>query len=307
MATLPTRNRRLCLYLLLTWCGFEAFAGVALAQDTGQAQHAAQAQDAGQAETPEPPPDKKSKTDRARPSSPPSATRAQDAEQRDLARRTRLMEGWLVALEDKTRSTAMSSGVLVTAAGAIEVGLGSYLVLSQDDSGRSSSRAAWGTLFLTVGALGLATGIYSIAIVPRAATRLSRWAERRAAGPMDELTLARFEGELAAEARFACQQRVANGVGGIGIATGGAALAAFTAVSGVEDGARNFGYVMGGVFAAAGTAMALATLLSESAAERAWRLYRAGIADYEEEPDDLAWAPLLGPDLAGLALAARFP
>jgi uncharacterized membrane protein len=190
--------------------------------------------------------------------------------------------------------------------GSAWAALGAWVLIAHSDADEDPSSIEVGTVALATGGSLLIAGVYGLAAPPTAdRRRLERWNALRAQGLIDAEELARFEGELAAEAEVARRSRVVSGVSHIGAATGGAAVIALAAAGQVADGSRWFAYVMGGSMVAVGVGQAIVKLCGSSATEDAWRRYQSSTS---------AGAPLGGasvsfgasPNGAQLHLSGRF-
>src|SRR5262249_50089972 len=129
------------------------------------------------------------------------------------------------------------------------------------------------TAIVLVGAPSLVFGIRGLfeSTAPDE-VRLARFRAQRTAGPLDAISLARYEGELSADADRSRRLRVLGGWYAVGVAVGGATLIGYGAASPVFDDARVLAYAEGGALLAFGTILAISELGGESATEREWRL-----------------------------------
>jgi hypothetical protein len=162
--------------------------------------------------------------------------------------------------------------------GSAWAALGAWVLIAHNDADEDPSSIEVGTVTLATGGSLLAAGLYGLGVPPTTdRRRLERWNTLRGQGTLDAIELARFEGELAAEADAARRSRVVSGVSHIGAATGGAAVIALAAAGQVAEGSRWFAYVMGGSMVAVGVGQALADLCGSSATEDIWQRYRSSL------------------------------
>ncbi|MFK7987121.1 MAG: hypothetical protein AB8I08_13940 [Sandaracinaceae bacterium] len=118
-------------------------------------------------------------------------------------------------------------------------------------------------------------GVYSLLGLGANNDRLLRWTSARAGG-LSAVELARFEGELRAEANAARVSRTATLVLGVGVAAGGAITAILGgALEDVDDELRWSTVGAGAGLAAIGGLMIGLSFL-ESGVEQLWSRYRAG-------------------------------
>ena len=202
----------------------------------------------------------------------------------------------------KVRST-----IIDLLAGGGLLGYGAWVALAGDSLGDSGHRTALSGFSMMLGGLLFAEGVRGVVGFDTTdEQRLSRFARERAAGALDALALARFEGELRAEAALAAQIRVMNGVAFVGTASAGAALLAFALSSQLHDGARTAAYFWGGALVATGVWQAISNLCGESDSERAWRQYQQGEPAHAAARARLRLGADLGPGAAALSIAGRF-
>ncbi len=151
-----------------------------------------------------------------------------------------------------------------------------------------------------------ARGVYALGgVTSDSEARLERFNRSRAQGKLNEVELARFEGQLELEASGGARSPRWSAVGSIGGAAAGAGLIALGATSRLRGPARDVMYYEGGALFVVETALAVWQLSRESVYEREWRAYRA---DNPEQTSALhvRFAPLLAPHVAALSVLGQF-
>jgi hypothetical protein len=207
------------------------------------------------------------------------------------------------ALEDLSAaevSSATWSAVSNFIAGGLLVGYGTWVLVEHaaTDEDDSSALAAGG-FALSIGGMSLALAVHALFARSTDDLRLERWRVLRAKGLIDDRALARFEGELAAEAQVTRWTRTVTGVAYIGVAASGAAMIALAAAGKVPSGLRDFAYIEGGFLVALGVWQSTANLAGTWRTEDIVRRYLDG-----EAAPSLSLAP--HPTGAQLRLSARF-
>jgi hypothetical protein len=183
-------------------------------------------------------------------------------------------------LEELARGAAMPTlvgaigGLLL---GGLTAGYGVAVAVSGDELGQTAGRAALSGVALSAGLVMMTHAVQSLLSGNGSdQLRLERWRRASVGGLPDATVVARFEGELAAEADSARAQRIASGVSNIGIALGGATLIAFGASHALQGHAQTAAYLFGGTMLGIGTLESLSLLLwSRSAHERVWQRHEA--------------------------------
>jgi len=181
------------------------------------------------------------------------------------------------ALEDQRAASASSAtwGVLSNLfAGGMSVGLGTWVLVAHADANEDDSSVVVGVVALTIGGVLLASAVHGWFARSTDELRLERWRTVRAKGLIDDRALARFEGELAAEAEFARWTRTLTGVSYIGMAAGGAAVIGLAATDQVPHGSSGLAYLEGGLLVAVGIWQSIANLTGTSRTEDIVRRYR---------------------------------
>jgi hypothetical protein len=218
--------------------------------------------------------------------------------------RVQHMERWLTALDSSARGARTSRAVW----GFIETGViaagATVMLVGEPNTGNELN---WQRVTLTGILLGIAAGTLTDAIVNLAKTttdedRLARW---RALPRVDDVALARFEGELAAEAAWSRSGRIEGGVFSIGLALAGGAMIALTPTAELRQQEATLSYVMGTTLLAGMTLQAIMSLAGESTSERAYRLYESG-ASPEQAAHRVQAAPVLAAHGGGLAISGWF-
>jgi len=180
------------------------------------------------------------------------------------------------ALEDLRDAGASSatSGVLSNfVAGSASVGLGTWVLVAHADSDEDDSSVGAGVLAIAMGGAWLALAVHGWFAPSTDELRLDRWRALRARELIDDRALARFEGELAAEAEIARLIRTGKGVAYIGVAAAGAGVIALAAADQVASGSRGLAYLEGGMLVAFGLWQSIANLAGSSYTEDIVRRY----------------------------------
>jgi uncharacterized membrane protein len=217
------------------------------------------------------------------------------------------MQAWLEHSSRLSLTTRITSGVVNTVSVAF-FGLIGVAALARDDiedtSSARISRNIAGATFLGISAGYVYGAITDFAWKSTAEERLASW--RQFGGNIDARTLARFEGELAAEAALARKAQLYSLGSSIGLAATGGLLLALVPATDLSGGDRTFSYVVGGGLFVIGAAGILVSLLTEPHQVRAYRLYREGKEPAPYDVAQLRVAPVLGARDAGLMLSGRF-
>jgi hypothetical protein len=215
-----------------------------------------------------------------------------------FAARVEHMDAWLATLAG-SGARVRAIGVLYFAVGGVSAAVGLWLGSDDASEGREERVVALAILE-SLAAIELTKSVYQLAFADRRESlRYERW---RALPAVDALTLARFEGELQAEAAIDRQYRIESGFGNIGLAAGGVALLAITPFTHAgRDAAAT--YVIGGINVVLGVWGAIANLAGESTGERAWRSYREGKLPEQAAATRFGVFPMLARRSAGVVLA----
>lgn len=193
---------------------------------------------------------------------PPPAADPMNTQLRVRAKRLSL---WLAELSTAgKRSRLFSTGTSFAAATTLGF-IGGALVsrLGRDDKGVNGVGSLFSGLVLGTSAGYLYGAVANIAFISAAEERYRRW---QAVQTPDELTVARFESELAAEAQVARRTRFIQAGGSLGIASVGIATVALTATQNLTDSGRTGLYIYGTVMLALGIAGVVDTSPSRVAA-----------------------------------------
>jgi hypothetical protein len=191
---------------------------------------------------------------------------------------------------------------MVIAAGALLVLDGS----DAEDDNTQLARGVGGALLMGLGASSMAMGLRRFDYDTTDTRRLARFRTIAARGPIPPLAFARFEGELIMQADLARVSRLSNGVGGLGLAVGGAgALTLGLAADNAGSRARVFMGVLGGAYLLTGLWAGILSLTSETEVESIVRAY------IERRLRKLRAAqsarrPILAPSGLGLSLQVAF-
>jgi hypothetical protein len=216
------------------------------------------------------------------------------------------MAASLTRLAEANRWSAGDT-VLSLTAGAALMGFGTYFAFSREaQEGNGSSRGFAVVLSVLAGSSLFARGVYSLGgVSTESEARLVRFNQKRTQGTLNEIELARFEGQLELEAVNARTKRRWSAVSSIGGAAAGAGLMVLGATSRLRGPARDVMYYEGGGLFAVETALAIYELRRESTGEREWRSYQS-----KEAPraSSLRFqiAPVLAPHVAALSLIGQF-
>lgn len=229
-----------------------------------------------------------------------AAAPGRDAEQVVLAQRAKRLGAWLEELA--VASSNGTAGVLRIVSGSAVVTEGSYMAFHRDQGSDRWERGALSSALLAFGVLDIVGGIYYLAGPDPDKERIARW---RALGQVDAITLARFEGELAAEAAVAHTLRLMGAVNGFGLAAGGAVTLGLTPISKLHGNAATFAYIASAVFMVVGLWDGIGGLVGEAPSERAYRRYTQGDS-VERSAIRLHVTPMLAATGAGVAVDARF-
>jgi hypothetical protein len=184
--------------------------------------------------------------------------------------------GLEVALEELRDASASSAtwGVLSNfLAATASIGLGTWVMVAHADSDEDDSSVAVGSLAITMGGAWLALAVHGWVAPSTDQLRLERWRALRERGLIDDRALARFEGELAAEAEIARWIRTGTGVAYIGMAAAGAGVIGLAAADHVPSGSSGLAYLEGGLLVAVGLWQSIANLAGSSYTEDIVRRY----------------------------------
>ena len=217
------------------------------------------------------------------------------------------MAASLTRLADANRWSAWDT-TLSLGAGAALMGFGTYFAFSRESQeGNGSSRGFAVALSVLAGSSLFARGVYSLGgVSTESEARLLRFNQKRTQGALNEVELARFEGQLELEAALARSKRRWSAVSSIGGAAAGAGLIVLGATSRLRGPAREVMYYEGGGLFAVETALAIYELSRESLGEREWRAYQADQAPPRAASLRLQLAPVLAPHVAALSLVGQF-
>lgn len=175
-----------------------------------------------------------------------------------------------------SQSSSIASGVSDIVVAGLGGTLGGVLML-QDEARPSDAEVLAATVVLAYSGMLLAAGSYELFAGPgRLRLRADELHALMARGPLDQLTIMRFEWSLQEAALNSRQARTYSGVAALGGALGGVAVLVLTAVSKLpSDKGKVLGYVEGGAMVGLGGVYALTSFFGESEAESQWRSYDA--------------------------------
>jgi hypothetical protein len=215
--------------------------------------------------------------------------------------RAKRMDAALESLSHKGRSIRMSAGAWSLLAGGLEIAGGVVTAFPPSSIQRHLQLGLIPPVLLALGSASVVAGIYALSATTTDEERYARW---RALNAVDERTLARFEGELAAEAQLCRRLRIAQGVASIGVAVGGAAILAITPFTKLRSDAAEIAYLLGGTYVLLGVWQAITQLAGESANEVAYHRYQTGVDT--DAAKALRLYPVLATSGAGASLAGAF-
>jgi hypothetical protein len=214
--------------------------------------------------------------------------------------RVQRMSAWLAELSRRGESSHLSAGGFQLLLAGMGLAAGAIFAFNPQYA-NTVDRGFDATIIFVLGAGTLASAIYTLSSSPT--TDQLRYARWRALPSVDAVTLARFEGELAAEAAVGRQVRIMSGVSSIGIAAGGAAIVGITPLSRMQGDAVAVAYVFGATYALLGLWGAIASLTGESPHEHAYHAYEAGKSP---ESAKVAFSPVLARGGGGMQLGMTF-
>ncbi|HKP59392.1 MAG TPA: hypothetical protein VJV78_21860 [Polyangiales bacterium] len=162
---------------------------------------------------------------------------------------------------------------------AVLLGAAIWLAVDTDGAFDEPGPTLGVMLSLLNGSFGLVSGIALATTTSAAEERLERWRATRRSGELDPITLARFEGELAAQARSDYGDRFwLSNFAWLATAISGGAMLALTAATADTKDERVGGYLMSGVFLSI-SAVNLLFAESDTFGQRVWREYVEAVRD----------------------------
>ena len=165
------------------------------------------------------------------------------------------------------RSWSFFNGVIF---GAISFGAGAW-ILSREGAMEDIWALEFGGLSLFVGAIELVYGIIRGLETMAPERRLERWRSARARGPIDPVTLARYEGELASDAHEVYAARdVSRYLIPVALVTVAVAMTIVTVASADTDREKATGYAFAGAAALSG---GIWLLLPVGSSKTRWQEY----------------------------------
>ena len=213
----------------------------------------------------------------------------------------------LEALSQAGDSAITWSAAISLISGSALLGYGTWVAVDGDSLPQSGHRTALSATMLMLGGLVFASGMRSaFGITTTDQERFARWQRERALGVPDQLAIARYEGELRAEAAIARQIRIMNGVAFIGTGAAGLGVLAFAIAGEFQHHARTAAWFWGGALLSTGTWQAIQNLTGESKSERVWNAYHGGVDNPGSALARLQVIPALEKRRLGLRVAARF-
>jgi hypothetical protein len=220
---------------------------------------------------------------------------------------TARMQNALAALSHSGDSAIAWSAAISLISGGALIGYGTWVGLNADTLGETGHRTALSATMLMLGGLVFASGMRGvIGMTTTDQERFERWQRERALAVPDQLAIARYEGELRAEAAIARQIRMMNGVAFIGTAAAGLGVFALAVTAQLQGDARTAGWFWGAALLGTGTWQAIQNLTSESKSERVWNAYHGGVEDPGKAIARIKIMPAVERRGLGLRVAARF-
>ncbi len=141
------------------------------------------------------------------------------------------MEATLVELSEENSPSDWTTFVYLSN-GVAFLGIGGHVAIGTDeDLGSGPFRSLLVAGSLLTGANYLIMGIRRVGATSTDEDRLVRFRQQKASGTLDPLALARYEGELQADAEFSRRMRLLEGWSGVAMAAAGQTLIVFTATS----------------------------------------------------------------------------
>lgn len=219
--------------------------------------------------------------------------------------RRQVMDHWLEHLSHSGGMRRIAGSIASVLTAGITVTGGVLILTDKGEDKGSFSRIALATLMFVYGGSNVASAIGVLTLPTTDEDRYQRWRTLMSSGSIDELTLAHFEGELAAQAEAAHRARMLSGIEWIGAAVGGSTWIALAASGDLSKSVRISSYIGGGLLVAISAWSSIASFVFESAHEKAYRLYQAGSL-----PDSAVQHVRVGPLLAagggGLSVTGQF-
>lgn len=230
---------------------------------------------------------------------PPRASQALDG-------RVKHLDAWLSYLERRGHGQRVGRAIWQFVETGLFLGGGALILTDNDRQGGRSAQnwreIAGASIFFGIGAGSALAAIHNLSSESTDEERYARWHSLRT---VDEVAIARFEGELAAQAALAHQERIYMGIGAIALSTSGAVLLMLTPSARITQEARVVSYIGGGLVVLLGAWEAVLKLAGESQDERALRLYNSGMS-----PDSasmrLRFAPTYAAGGGGFSLSGQF-
>lgn len=214
----------------------------------------------------------------------------------DSERASRL-DAWLELRAHETERDALLAGIAGIGGGALLMGMGVWMWADDAFGSATFGRPLMGSLTLALGGVGVGLGVAALVTAEPAVERLRRWREANERGLTNE-DLARFEGELRAEADAARFARFVSMATSIGLAVGGGAILGLSlGIDGLSELDRIYGASIGGAYVAFGALMFGLSFI-ESPEETAWNRYQ------RDEGPQVSIQPVIG--IGSLGVAGTF-
>ena len=173
-----------------------------------------------------------------------------------------------------------------------------------EDQPQNQFTRGLGVMFMTLGAVDLATGIFAATRVPHEKRRLERWEKVREDG-ITELELARTEGELLSSAETREGERLLVRWNGLTHALAGVLVLAFAPLPNNSQTDRVSAWIIGGLFIGTGMS-AFGLSFRPTPSEAAWKEYQANKVSGSGQQVSWRMSPSISRHGFGLGLSGTF-
>jgi hypothetical protein len=222
----------------------------------------------------------------------------QDEERR--AARAHLLGQWLETQALQQKAERRFTGGSLLGVGAAGAAFGAVR-LAQDAPANELSKGG-SVALIAAGAFGIGLGIFRLAVRSEAEEVSERWA-RASASEIDDVTLARFEGEFYAAAQHARRIQQLTRWLGLSTALAGLAIVVATPFTSLSHGGRVAAFVGGGLLMLGG-GINIASSLATPPPIKAWDSYKPGQAPGPTSQRLFGVVPWFHPRGAGVSLVA---
>ena len=189
----------------------------------------------------------------------------------DVVAQGALLGEWLDVQASQQKAERRFTGGSLLAVGGAGLGFGIALMATRPNNELSKGG---GVALIAAGAFGTGLGIFRLVVKSEAEDVARRWDEAESKG-IDELTIARFEGELYAAAKHGRRVQLLTRWLGVATAAAGVVVLVLTPLSDLSRGGRVAGYVSGGLLVLGG-GINIASSLATPPPEKAWDAYQQG-------------------------------